>query len=415
MRPQSLFALGAVLALLAPAAAPAATVYRLQPIVSLFAPASLFPADTRFSVGTLNDTGQLVFIAGSPGPTRSETLFQYDGGTLTPIAEAGRSAPGGTWPAELRFDAPVSMNQQADVVFSAPVRLGDRDLSGTFLWSAATRSVATVALAGMPAFNDLVFTAGGGAASAISNRGEIALVAAVPDAAKQSRTGVFFRAATGELTPIALPDGELPGGDKVESASFASINDAGVVAFLARRVGDTADSAYLWSQGVITPVALVDSIVHGGMLLARVNHAWVNNKSSHVLLSMRLDDVEKGPDAIEILYRGKYSNPVCPDQEMPGGGKLAAIETVSAPNESGRTAFIARLVDGSQAVYTMGTIGDIVPVLKSGATLQQGTITQLGAAAGTDGVSLNGKGEVALGVRIHGGAPTLALLTPVKP
>src|SRR4051812_16203777 len=68
-----------------------------------------------FQVGSLNDNGEITFIAQSG--TNGEMLLQYSStnGTVNPIVVGGRDAPGGKW-TRGGIWAPVSMIQQAQEV-----------------------------------------------------------------------------------------------------------------------------------------------------------------------------------------------------------------------------------------------------------------------------------------------------------
>jgi hypothetical protein len=411
MKPVHSLALALGLALLSPAPSWAHG-YTVLPIVKLFDPAGMIPPDMQFYVGGLNDAGQIAFFAGNPTNPKPEVLLQYSDGKLAKIAERGKDLPGGKWLRGIRFDAPLSMNQSGCIVFSSLVRAGDVSSMGTVLWDSPGHQLITVALTGAPAVNSLSFTTGGGPASAINNRNEIALVARVPNSAKASRSGILFRTPDGKLTPVALPDGDLPGGGKIGQASLASINDAGRIAFLARRPEDTVDGAYVWAGGMITPVAVINTDVPGGRKLARATGVWVNNANESLLVAGRLDDVDKGSDALYRFAGGQLTALLVSGQDLPGGGKLKALDTVSAANERGQHALLVQRDDGSRTVYLLDANGALSPLLQAGATTEAGQITHLGRDASSFGLALNSHGQVALGARINAGIPSLVLLSP---
>jgi hypothetical protein len=119
------------------------------------------------------------------------------------------------------------------------------------------------------------------------------------------------------------------------------------------------------------------------------------------------------------LYRygeGKLTPLAVTGQEMPGGGRLADVEvpggSFSWANEAGQHAFVARLSDGTRAAYLLGEDGALSRIVKSNEATDVGTITQL-TPAGSAGIALNSKGQVALPVRIEGGPTAIVLLTPV--
>jgi hypothetical protein len=386
--------------------------YHVKPIIRLFDPAGPIPPDMQFFIGALNNAEQIAFFAGSATNTKSEVLLQYSDGKVSKIAEAGKAPPGATWPKGVRFDGPIGMNAAGCIVFSSTVRVGETNTTGTFLWDYPGRQLITVALTGMTVADNVALSAGGNPASAINNLDQIALAARVLNAAKASRPAIVFRDKQGKLTPVALPDSDLPGGARLDQATTATINDAGVVGFLARRVGDTVESAYVWSQGQITPVAVINSDVPGGRKLARATGVWVNNGNDSVLVAGRLDNASTGSDALFRFANGQLAPLVIAGGSTPDGGKVKAIEAVSAPNPAGQHAILMLLEDGARAVYHLGVDGALAPVIKTGTTVEAGAVTHLGRDALSTGLALNGNGQVALGLRINAGIPVLALLTP---
>jgi hypothetical protein len=373
-------------------------------------------------VGALNDAAQLVFHLGSGGP-----LFQYADGKFTPIAVAGEEAPGGRWHSPLELPRVVSMNQRGNVVFGANILLGGKGARGVFLWDAQTRQVTALTLPGMPASDGLTFASRIDTylTPAINNRDETALGMNNSDAAGGNQLGLFFRSQEGKLAPVFLSDQELPGGSKGVPGGSLSINDAGVVGFSAypKGVSGNPASAYLWEQGMITPVAVVGQDAPGGGQIVRVTAMQVNNKDRAVLV---VAHVTGNPTRAGIYrWADRKLRPVAePGHEMPGGGKLQGVVEgsgaigptanwyVSRGNESGPFAFLARLEDGSRAVYRVDADGQLTLIVKPGAITDRGTITHIQPEGG---VSLNSKGQVALVIRIDAAPQTLVILTPATP
>jgi hypothetical protein len=417
-----------LLVLLVCGAVRAQTSYTIQPIAR--------PGDSvddvvirgPFAIGALNDDGQLIFKTPVPtgGRLEGEGLFQFAGDKLTPIALAGRDGPVGKWPGDLYIYQPVSMNRQGNVVFAGGVTIGNKLNEGTFLWDFSKQRLAPVALPG-PAANNLVFEWGGGHTPVINNHNEIALVAWVKNAARQEREGLFL-GRDGTLAPVALPDQDLPDGYKLDAAFHPSLNDGGVVAFIARRRGEgqNATSAYVWENGAITPVAVIRADAPDGRKIASVRGVRVNNADRSVLVIARTTSVGDTFARPEALYRfadGRFVPVAVKGQEMPGGGVLNDIQQVfhnpggvSFANDRGQYAFLARLQGGATAAYLAEADGKLSLILKSGTTTERGTVTSVGQeAGGSTGVGLNNKGQVALTVTIDGGVPTVVLLTPAAP
>jgi hypothetical protein len=424
----SMLALAAGLALLAPGAARAQTTYQIQPILKLgdMAGDVLIPPGLALAVGPLNDNGQLLIDAGTSNGSKPDLLFQYANGQFTPIMVPGREGPLGAWPDDVYAFGPLqSMNQRGNVVFTLSRSKSSRPL-GTFFWDAQSQQVTSVAVEDMPAVNNLTFTGGVGYVAAINNRDEIAFVAAVEDAAGSFGHGIFVRDRNGKLLPVLLPGQELPGGAKAREDTFfePSINDAGVVAFMARREGDKQNSAYAWEQGTITPVAVVGSDAPGGGKVTSISSVFVNNKNRSVLMTAGIDGSRR--QGIYRVADGKVTPVAVPGQEMPGGGTFLSVPNignsgggqivsgagVSVANEAGEHAFLATLDDGTSAVYKMDADGKLSLILKSRTATDLGKITNVVSSLL---VSLNSKGQVALTVRIDGGPQTIVLLTPAAP
>jgi hypothetical protein len=314
------------------------------------------------------------------------------------------------------------MNQSGQAVF-AMFNWSSGQWVGTFLWDAKTEQTTAVALADMPATGDLVFEQAGEARPAINNVGEIALPAVVKNGAgKVLGVGLFFRDRDGKLQAAALPG--QPGPDSVPiyiGAGFptlASINDAGRIAFLARRQGQSQASAYVWEKGELTPVVKAGTQVAAGKIV-EVAGAWVNNQNRTVLVDVILDTPARG---LHALYRwdGSELHPVAvPGQAMPGGGQFATMPwlSMSFANDRGQHAFYARVTEGSQsflAAYLMDADGTLSSVLKTGDVTDLGRILRVGEGVGI-GVGLNNQGQVALPVRTEDGRFHLTLLTPSAP
>jgi hypothetical protein len=99
---------------------------------------------------------------------------------------------------------------------------------------------------------------------------------------------------------------------------------------------------------------------------------------------------------------------------MPGGGRLAAIGSVSFASEAGQHVFLATLDNGT-AAYLLDAEGSISVVLKSGALTGLGRVAVVGSGSTvlpSSGIGLNSRGQIALPVRIDAHPPMILLATP---
>jgi hypothetical protein len=405
-----------------------------------------------FEVGTLNDNGQLIFVTANAAG--GEALLQYTDGGFQVIAAGGGDGPNGKWRQDLTILSPVSMNQVGNAIFAATLPTGNRADLGTFKWDSQKKQILTVAVPGAEALPGQKFTQGGGSTSVISNREDIALVGSVDspvDDIFQQRVfldGVLWVGADGKLQRIALPGDRLeepPGGRIALYAGYPSVSDDGRVALLiaqrrppaAASLGastqsipssgevrvDYVPSGYLWENGRLTLMAEPGMQAPGGGSISYVRGVRVNNQNRDAVVIARLNDPDSGPEAIYRFTGSQLVPVVVPGKDMPGGGKFRGIQPYgfSAANSRGQYAFLATLEDGTQAAYLMDAEGHLSLLLKSGETaaIQIGEthvstrITSVGPGSENSlGVSLNGRGQVALTISVAGGPHMLVLLTP---
>lgn len=448
-RTSTLLSLSAIaaagLTLLAPGAGRADTtppVYQSTPLVMSGdrIGTTTIPANDDLYVGGLTDAGQIIFGAGranGPGPN---LLLQWGGGTATPIvmpASGPASAwPGPVyWPHDVTIARPISVNQQGSAVFSVSHSNGSGPWA-TFLWDAATQSIVPVALKGMPATGNLVFTQPGGFAPAINNRGEIVLVAQVKDPAGPGGYGLFSLGQDRTLRPVLLPQQELPvaASGQVRAATdeffMPSIDDRGRIAFLVRSRTSSRYSAYAWEYGQIDSILAAGTKVPGGGKVTEVGGVSLNDRDYGALVTATTD---KGDSNHWGLYRalgGKITTVAAPGSTMPGGGIFKTIQylateensaplmAVSSANAAGQHAFLATLADGTAGAYAVDAAGQLSLLFKAIAQPKPVQIQEVGYSMTFVPGSrpcLNNRGQVALSVRVKGGHSMIMLLTPHQP
>jgi hypothetical protein len=408
--------------LLAPLAARAAEIrYTFQPLAAIGGTAGdvPIPKGLIWFLGPLNDNGQLLCALGTINFSKPEMLFQYGDGKFTPIVLPETDGPAGKWPKVTGIAWPIDMNTRGNSVFTV---VKSNSALGTFNREAGSGKLTSILLKGMPASADLTFTDPGGFSPAISGRDEMAVVGSVKPASGSSGYGLFFRTTDGALQPIFLPGQALADGKKGQPTStpHPSITDAGVVGFQLQRAGDNQYSAYQWEKGNLTPLLTVGTEIPGVGKIAAVSSVRLNNKNRNALVSVRLEGATD--HGLYLLADGKMTPVAAPGQEMPGGGKFKTMGdlsggplftlSVSAATEAGQHAFVARLDDGSRAVYRMEADGTPSLVLKMGATTPLGKVTGFGPYSPP---AINSKGQVVVTAGFDGGPDTLVLLTPAVP
>jgi hypothetical protein len=400
------------------------TLYNAQRVISLGDTIGSRKASGKLHLGALNDSGQVVFVADDTDG--SELLIQYAEGVLRPIVAAGDDALGGSWPADIRIYSPVRMNQFGNVAFTAPITVEGETSLSTFRWDRETQKITTVARRGMPVGENIVLEQAGEWPPSINNQNEVAFQAQVKDAAGEVKEAVFLLTRDDQVVAVGLPGHKSPNGATCESVYFESLNDAGVTAFTSlweKTVGGGTGGSYLWEKGGITQVSgpgtRFKKISSNPPSIGWVG-VWVNNKDQTVLLWT--NHFVRGRAELSLgllrLVNDALTPIIVPGQKLPDGEKLVTVDWVSAPNEAGQHAFVARLENQRDAVYLLSLDGTITPLLRSGTTNEAGTITKILGSIEKDresfGLGVNTPGQVALVVQIDNGPDTILLLTPTR-
>jgi hypothetical protein len=373
------------------------------------------PADAGFQVADLNDTGHLVTVAGTPS---NGALIQVADGQALPIAAGGVPTLAGPWPNPLLIGLPLKMNNQGDITFFTVS--GVPQERTTYLWQRATRRITTIAQRGAAGPGGLIWADGGYFSPVLNNAGEIAFPAGIAAPPNRIDYGLFLRSAAGAMSTIALPSAN--GSDETV---LPSIDDTGRVAYLTMtpELGFTApNAAFLWERGATQRVAGVGTSV-GGATINSVTGVWTNNANRSLLLLVQTGQLQTGPRALVRYLDGVLTPIIATGGELPGGGRLRDIpgfgEGVSWANSAGQHAFLALLEDGSQAAYLLDANGTLSLILRQGAQTSAGVVTAIApdlyassTATRSFGIALNGRGQVALPVRLDGRVNAVLLLTP---
>jgi hypothetical protein len=412
MKPVRFLFLLAGLPLLVTSTARGAAPYTIQSIVKLGDKVGTPPIKTGTGlwVGSVNDSGQIAFVSGNSAG--GSVLFRYADTQFTAVAAAGQDAPIGKWPTLAQLWSPVSMNQAGNIVFSLQDQSAGMPV-GTFVWDAKTKQVSPVAIKGMPATGNMTFLDGGGPLPGINNQNEVAFVADVKNSAGEAQSGVFFLGRDAPLQAVAVPDQVLPDAIFCRNASHPSVNNDGLVAYLALRKGDRYSSAYVWENGQSSPVAIVGAPAPGGGgVIAAVWGAWVNGKNHNVLVEASV----KSPTAAHSLFLftgGSLKTVVLAGKPLPDGVDLKSVDGgVSAGNDAGQHVFLVTRSDSATAAYLIDEYGTVSLLLKSTTSTDAGAIARVGEAS-TFGAAINNKGQVALVIRYAGArSSSLVLMTP---
>lgn len=275
------------------------------------------PAGGSYTTGfsnSLNNSGQLVFSAGTTGIAATSGLFFGTPGSLQTVALQGTAAPsGGNYSSFVR---PV-INDAGQIAFSALLTGGS---ASTGVFAGVPGSLQTVALQGSAA------PAGGNyvsflAPALLNSAGQIAFRANLTGG---SATSGIFVGTAGSLQATVLQGSPAPGGGTFSLFNFApQLNGLGQVAFLATLTGagvNTTNDIGLYAG---SPGSLLKIVREGDII-----------------------DVNPGPGidlrtVSGIGFRGEFN-------DVPSGGQDGRGLTFTT---SGYISYDLAFTDGSSGVF----------------------------------------------------------------
>jgi hypothetical protein len=371
------FALFAGLALSVPATARAEGSYTIKTLIKVgdMAGDTLIPKNYAHSIVGLSDRGLLIDAAFYPNAPPSavqsgnagETWIQQLEGKFTTIIRPGGPSPSGIWPKSFLTNE-SAMAPRGTVIFQAFNGLTS-DWLGIYRYDPDTAQISPLVKNKTPASEGLTVSNWVFGGLAINNLNDMVLTCQVRTADLHLTNGLFLVGRDGRWQPIIVGEQEIPGWGIVqdEGSIQCVLNDAGMVAFLARRKGEKQDGAFLWEQGKISPLLAVGTDVPGAGKIAAVGGVEVNNLNRDVLIAAELENASNHAMGIYRLSAGKLTPLVVPGQAMPDGGVFLTLRFVvdfsgnnaghrltnglGATNQKGQTAFLASMQDSNGLPY----------------------------------------------------------------
>jgi hypothetical protein len=331
--------------------------------VALFdepSPAPVGGSYTLFGYPTLNDSGDVAFMAAVSGGSHPQAIFLASGGTDTVLVLPGDTAPdtgGGTYTGNVAdFNLP-DLNDSGGVSFSSEVTGGSLAIaSGVFVDSGATEAAFARAFAtGDPAPG----TSGGhysefGPASQ-NDAGSVAFTADVTGGAVAG--GVFRDSGVSDAAVALLGDSapDTDGGTYSEFG-YPKVNDLGHVVFIANVTGGTASGGvFLDTGGTDEAVAVEGGTAPdtGEGSYASVNSWGALDGSGRVAFSATVTGGDVGAgvflydSASEQTSAVALAGQIAPDS---GGATFSEFGFV-AMNDAGQIAMQATLSDGNAGIF----------------------------------------------------------------
>jgi hypothetical protein len=316
---------------------------------------------------TLNDSGDVSFLAVVSGGSQPRGIFLASGDTDTALVLPGDAAPdtgGGTYTGNVADFNMHALNASGAVAFRSQVTSGSV-ASGIFVDSGATQ--AAFALAG-----DVAPGIPGGSYSAFgtpsqNDAGSVAFSADVTGGAVAS--GVFRDSgATGTAVALAGDSAPDTGGGTYTDFGYPVVNDLGYVVFLANVTGGSASGGvFLDTGGPEEAVAVEGGTAPetGGGTYASVTSWGALDDSGRVAFSATVTGGSVGAGvflfdpASEQTYAVALAGQTAPDA---GGASFSQFGFV-ALNDTGQVAMQATLSDGSAGVFLASPIAAAVPAL----------------------------------------------------
>jgi len=335
-------------------------------VVALVGDSAPAPVGGTYSVlggyPTLNDSGDVSFMAVVSGGSQPRGIFLASGDTDTALVLPGDTAPdtgGGTYTGDVQDFNMHALNDSGGVAFRALVT-GGSVAAGVFVDSGATE--AAFALAG----DEAPGTSGGSYslfdAPSQNETGSVAFAAEVTGGAVAS--GIFRDSGASDAA-VALLGDSAPGtgGGTYSFLGYPVVNDLDYVVFLANVTGGTASGGVFLDTG--------------------------------------------GPDEAVAVEGG-----TAPDT---GGGTYASVTSWAALDDSGRVAFSALLAGGSVGAGVF--LYDPASEQTSAVALAGQTAPDSGGATFSEFgcVTLNDAGQLAMQATLSDGNVGIFLASPAAP
>jgi hypothetical protein len=335
----------------------------LEIAVEVGDPAPVPGTETFLSFGgpRLNDSGELVFTGQYTDPTSGYAfgIFQWKGGSITPVILGGDPVPGTPYFFDEAFQ--FDTNAAGDIVFEGRMK----DASGT--------------------------SAGG-----------------------------LFLISAGTLAPLIWEyDTPAPGGGYFTSLYSPTINDAGVIAFIGSRGGPGIDEAGIFRRvgGVIEPL-LVETDVLPGTGGTPNAHLFTNQKTDmNQAGEVSFLTAIEGGTAAYGLFRVSPGSVVAvawTDQAAPGtSGDLQTIYPHPVIADDGSIAFAASLQNGDHSYgLFLARGGPLEPVWLIGDPAPGGGVFSVPSQRS---VSMSGGGHIAFWSRVFQGPFPAGLFRATPP
>jgi hypothetical protein len=362
--------------------------------------------DGDFEVGGFNRTGSFPFVTEvSDGSARvGEGVYLWTRQGIIRLARTGLPAPGGGQFGGMLY-SPVSINDAGNVTIATQVESGGETSVSVYLYNAKANQFTPVLTRGLPAPNGGKF-AGAERFSAINNRNEIAFSGII----EGDDHGGIYRWSNGTITAVAPVGTVMPGGGKLTQGFRVDINDDAAIAFEGAVDGEDVYGAYLAQGGNIIALATPDQDVPGGGgKLRSVTGPHPDNNGNVVLLG------QVGDDWGAFLYTGgKLVTIAKPGDVLPGGGTFttsANFRHETDISDSGAVVFAGQF-DGGGGVYLFKD-GKLSVVARTGQELAGiGTVEGIARAYPSSiGVAINSSGQV-LFPALVAGKESLIVATP---
>ena len=236
--------------------------------------------------------------------------------------------------------------------------------------------------------------------ASLNDNGAIAFVADVSGATASQ--GVFL-VYKGAVTSALLQGSAVPGGGTFSAFDSVSLNDGGVVAFVADVSGGASGQGlFLINKSTVTAVVLQGSPAPGGGTFSTFESASLNNNGAIAFVA----DISGGTasQGIFLINKGAVTAVALQGSLAPGGGTFSAFDSVSL-NDSAVIAFVADVSGGtaSQGIFLINKGTVTAAVLQGSPAPGSGTFSTFESA------SVNNNGAIAFVADIGGGTASQGL------
>jgi hypothetical protein len=371
---------------------------------------------SHYEVGNLNVKGQATVTTNFSSAGGQGMLFFDTDGKVTVVSRAGMDAPGGGTFTGGGISHKMPLNDAGNLAYTADVNFGDSSGGAVFFYDRAADKATVVMRPGAPIPGGGT-SAGNDSFVAMNNANDIVIPVKVTESSAGPSGTALVLYSGGQLSTLVRPGGTGAAGNLIQSYR-PHLTDNGIVTFEGKVDGDSTFGAYMIRNGELTVLATPDTQAPGGTAKFANLRGPQANSNGDVIMLGNLEDGNWGV----YLWRAaekKLVAVVKPGDDLPGIGKVASADGGGRNSvrlgDDGSILFVAALADGSEGLFRIKD-GTTTPVVKTSQEMKGvGTASILVSSSfptASYGLGYNVNGQILFPAGTSDGKEHLVLATP---